>query len=242
MLVAKKSARTFPVNFTQAILENIIKAGGGLQNPSSRDEFREELVNSAGAFLLQRWWQGGATATEIRDRLRTIERTIQHLLKVLPPSDSDDEIASRLRAAAGVVAERVGGFDAFPPEPFTMKDGSTHTDWRGRQETNDALASARNGLERLVPIVGRAREGAESGAVSASREPRHKGDEALNGFLDALTELYEEFFGRSATTMVDADSGVAGSPFLTFCSVCLGSLGEEVGSDAIRARLRRTRE
>ena len=151
-----------------------------------------------------------------------------------------------IHAVANTWAENNGGIAEYEARPFVVA-GETFHDRRADEALSDfiehlsrthtwvsaALARAKIRLDNsLVPAGSRHEDpGADLGAFAAS--------DPANAALMVIIDAWVKVLQRDTTTEVDPQSGIAKGPLLVFAESVMRVFGFELGSEAIRARLRR---
>lgn len=163
-------------------------------------------------------------------KLKQIENSARRLLKHLGIDDP--------RAAA----DGPGSQDVL--WALTFPEGSSE----------DLVIEATRRVGRLIEIIEATKSAAllaDSAADAAEETARlgrltvpkgHVGDDAVNGWIAAMLELYRLITGREPATSVgapgQAEEGVAGGPLIRFLGAAGRPLGMEYSPDAWRSRIR----
>jgi hypothetical protein len=250
-------------HYSDKDLDNIVRAAGGIPPDGPSIRFRrytpetaldiaktsrqaalsKSLEEAALIWVNEKHFSEEVAASGRRNRFVNIVSSAQRLLDQFDfESEKQGDVAHRfvladLQSLANLHAESIGGFPDCPPVTFTM-NGSTYQDWRGP----DKVALAIDAVRLLRDWAAKAQERYIS-QVSPNNRDRHKGNEPLDGLFFRLLAIWTEIFDRSIRTSVGAqgsqNEGEATGPLIAFVTAALEPLGLSLGTDAVRARIRR---
>lgn len=192
------------------------------------------------------------TPRQLHAKLHQIEaalRKADDALKGVSQSQTTNlgqTVFDSIRAQADAWAGSNRGIAGYEPRPFVV-DGQTFNDWRSDEALRDfiehlsrtrswvsgALAQAKIRLDTsLIPAGSRHENPSADLSAFAASDPANA---ALMVIIDAWVKVLQ----RDTTTEVDPQSGIAKGPLLVFAESVMRVFGFELGSEAIRARLRR---
>lgn len=155
--------------------------------------------------------------------------------------------AQRLLAQLGIddpLEAPDGPGDRFVFDLLMSVDGMTEDKVASITARIGEMAVLLEGIEAVLELNRLAREAGEDvehwGRLTARKG--HQGDAALNGWIAELLEVYSTITGSRPATSVGGpgkpNEGIADGPLIRFLIAASAPLGIELGTDALRSRIR----
>lgn len=217
---------------------------------------RADLWNGLNRAFYAYWYKRNRRrappASEIKKRLATIAATGRRLLRHLdlgehprPHGETVHDLPYLLLTtfdpAVKRDAERRGGFSDFPPQPNDPPTSSSgETDYRTFEKLNNVV----EGLQMLVAwsddAITALKEGRGDPIQRRPSGPPTRNDEALDGLVLRLGQLYQDATGRKAG-MSRSHTGELGGPFFRFVLAFCATSRIRMTLDGLEKRWRKIR-
>lgn len=205
------------------IVNTSIKLANAVSDVLGKSQLRQRLDEIAGQLVHNRFWQNKPTSTMVLKRLRAIECKMGALLELLPDIDEPSanldhlniDVRSCLTAQAQLYGKGIGGYKDMPPQSWSM--GATFVDYRGTEKLDSVIS----GVKLLHEWCLGARQRQERRAKAQGRPTqrggaRHKGDKAMQQFINDLADLWSDTVEELPGCSIPAGGGEPRGPFVLF--------------------------